>query len=428
MTSLPAAEQSSRRRLGGLLTDEQVHVAVAAVLIGITFVLTDHDRDFVSFATSSNDGATDSPELVTTLARIGLLMGMIGLVAVRRDRVELPRTRVLVPIGVFAGYLALSALWSPDFAFTVRKLIVLSVVVATAACTTLVFDLRRIVDIILVVFASYLVLGVIYEIATGSVKFLRVYRFTGTTGPNQNGVFAAILATICACRLLIAAKSRRATALYWVLLILAAGITLVTLSRTAMAAFFASIVGVGLAIVLSRRASTMQRLAIVGTLAVTGIAILRLSRRRVGLITFDQRRDIWEPLLDAIGERPIAGYGYLGYWVEGGRNSVRNPHSMYIDLLLDGGVIAVVLFLGAVAAPLLILFQRVRHRPSANEVIALAILVFAVVHGLTEAYFSRPTIGLFFLVCLVLRADLDPDQSATIPAESANEPMSDLSS
>lgn len=389
-------------------SDDRRRLIVAAALIGVAFVITDHNREFVSFAASSGDGSVASPVLATVVARLGLLAAMAAMAFTHGEWRRVRWSPTFLPVVVLVGYLALSALWSPDFSFTVRKVIVLGIVVATAACTAATFDLRRLIDLVLIVFVAYLMLGAVYEVATGSVKFLRVYRFAGTTGANQNGVFAAVIALICAGRLALDKGVRAAP--QWVLIAFAAFFTMITMSRTAMVAFVAALVAAGIAVGLSPHSTRRLRaaMAAVITLLVAGVVlVLSNDGRRYNLTQIGRRDLIWEPLLTAIGERPITGYGYLGYWVDEGRNSVEDAHSIYVELLLDGGVIALVLFLVTIGAAMLRQFVITRQQLSADHVVALALLAFALVQGLAESQFIRPTISLFFLLCLVLRTAIE---------------------
>lgn len=76
---------------------------------------------------------------------------------------------------------------------------------------------------------------------------------------------------------------------------------------------------------------------------------------------------------------------------------------MYLDLLLDGGLIALALVLLILGLTIAKLLTATRHGAGANTVFCLAFICFLIVHGLAESSWSRPMIGLLFLSCVVAR-------------------------
>jgi hypothetical protein len=71
------------------------------------------------------------------------------------------------------------------------------------------------------------------------------------------------------------------------------------------------------------------------------------------MTTLTGRIPLWEMLLEAIADSPIVGHGYLAYWddeqVEYLSSTLRweipHGHNMYLVLTLDGGLIALALFM-----------------------------------------------------------------------------------
>lgn len=394
------------REPGRSLVRGPLGLAFTAVFVGVVFVLTDHRRDLVGV--TAGDGG---PTLITTVARLALLGFAAMLVLRGPGRLRVANAPLVIAVGVFALYLGLSAAWSPDSAFTVRKLAVIATVGLTAFCIGQALDLKRITDLILVVFVGYLVLGAGYEIASGSVRFLATYRFTGTTSAAQNGLFAAVVALISAARLYSGAEPRATRAGYWLLLAVSALVTAVSFSRTSMvglgaAALVAAAVAAG-----AERSSVRLRIGVAlsaaGLAGVVTMAILG-NHRSANLGSFGYRSDIWEQMWAAVQDRPIAGYGYRGYWARGSDNRVVDPHSTYLDFLLDGGAIGLVLALLILVLALRSLVPASRRSDGSDALFGVLFVCFAMVHGLAESYFGRPTIGLFFLSCVVAHAAAGP--------------------
>lgn len=89
---------------------------------------------------------------------------------------------------------------------------------------------------------------------------------------------------------------------------------------------------------------------------VGGFSFRDISTLVSGDSTFTGRTEIWDFALSAIAERPMTGYGYQSFWGIGDASSQaqmpdgflkRTPHAHngYIDLLLQGGLVALAIFL-----------------------------------------------------------------------------------
>ena len=375
--------------------------ALTSILVAVVFVLTDHRRDLVGVTAGTN-----GPALITTIARLGLLGFTVTLVILWPQRPSLTRSPLTFAIGSYVLYIAAGVLWSPDPSFTLHKLVVLTTVGITAFCIAQVFDLDQITDLILVILVGYLVLGAAYEISSGSVQLRSDYRFEGTTSANQNGLFAAIVALISGTRLFLSHDSRSPRRTYWLLLIGSIAVTAITMSRTAMISLAAAVLIItALQMTIRTSSARMPLGAFVSTAAIASAVALVVLRgpRRGDLSSFGERSVIWEPLWGAVQERPIHGYGHLGYWVSVPSGRVNNAHSVYLDLLLDGGLIALALVLLILGLTIAKLLTATRHGAGANTVFCLAFICFLIVHGLAESSWSRPMIGLLFLSCVVAR-------------------------
>lgn len=143
---------------------------------------------------------------------------------------------------------------------------------------------------------------------------------------------------------------------------LAVASLLATKSATAVVAGLIALVFVG-AVLLVRRAADgrprmLTRVAITGAaaLAVGGAVVLRgpllALLGRSGDLT--GRVDIWATVLETAWQRPIAGHGWIGYWMPWiepfdtlvYQHGVRQlqAHSAWVDVMLQLGVIGVIVF------------------------------------------------------------------------------------
>lgn len=138
-------------------------------------------------------------------------------------------------------------------------------------------------------------------------------------------------------------------------------VTLLTRSGT-MALALITAAGVLALAVLVRRAAVPQRWMITlgGLLAGAGILLLGLSQRATVLRLLGKsgdltgRTEIWGTVLDLAQQRPVAGWGWIGYWIPWieplGSLVVRNgvgqmhAHNTWLDLYLQLGIIGVIVF------------------------------------------------------------------------------------
>lgn len=111
---------------------------------------------------------------------------------------------------------------------------------------------------------------------------------------------------------------------------------------------------------LQERIISYTLIVLVMTLVLWGIFYLDFSAEEIGIILFDDltftgRTALWEHVIDSILLSPWIGYGYGAFWYIGegtanllGRDSgweavVTSAHNGYLNLLLEGGLVALVL-------------------------------------------------------------------------------------
>jgi O-antigen ligase len=111
-------------------------------------------------------------------------------------------------------------------------------------------------------------------------------------------------------------------------------------------------------------------------------------------LTFTNRTDIWSATVDAINDRPIAGYGWNGAWVDVMTEptitlnreigfEAGHAHNAVLEMLLEGGVIGLALYLtffGSVGAAA---WRALRTHPDIARWVILFIVAQVVV-GLSE--------------------------------------------
>ena len=179
---------------------------------------------------------------------------------------------------------------------------------------------------------------------------------------------------------------------------------------------------------LVRRGVPPQRLAaIAGAVAVVLGSVLWALRDQIVSLTgrdadLTGRSDLWSVALDWAWRRPVSGYGYLGAWhdaeflvdVREQRGRIlSSAHNSFVDVLLGGGVLALVLLVALVAVLYLRAASDALTSTGTNQLWPLALLVFVVVENLTETLLvgNHLTVAVFGALA-VSRVAIAPGRSA----------------
>jgi O-antigen ligase len=274
---------------------------------------------------------------------------------------------------------------------------------------------------------GFFTLAVLTEMALGSFQPWRPsYRFAGTIHPNLQGLNCALLVMAAT---YLALSSARHRASLWALA--GAGFVglLMTKSRTPLASllvaeavfwFIVASPKQKIVTLLSAIFVTCSAMLIFGDTAITQIVQTGLLGRddaeEVGALT--GRVPLWNELNDSIAQRPWQGYGFSSFWIpqhiedisdsQQWANSV--AHSAYLDLTLGVGII------GAGLAVMVVLWSLVRSimlhvaAPHVGFGFIAVLLLFALVHGITESAFANPGfIPLIALSGIAMLAFVNPN-------------------
>jgi O-antigen ligase len=150
-----------------------------------------------------------------------------------------------------------------------------------------------------------------------------------------------------------------------------------------------------------------------GQTGVTGETIVDLDEG----VTSGRTR-FWPHVVDKIGESPLIGYGRLAmrrtglseYLLKeyGPSDAVHHPHNMYLETLLDNGIIGSVpiwLLWAAMIVFSLTLFRSSNHLSSAVGGLSLSLILTSLIAGLTGQHYypQEHTLGIWAAWFLSLR-------------------------
>ena len=121
-------------------------------------------------------------------------------------------------------------------------------------------------------------------------------------------------------------------------------------------------------------------------------ALLGTQRDEGDIGTLTGRVDVWEACLRLAGDRLTFGFGYDGFWdsgtdppnLAGEPVGYQQAHSAYLDQALSTGVVGVTLYVATLFFGVIAAVRRFWQSQSETTLVIGTILVFCIIHGLTE--------------------------------------------
>lgn len=347
------------------------------------------------------------------------------------------------------GWMLTTYLWATEPSHTAFKLAVLMVFTFTAFGISRQLTLDQIGRAFALASVAFILIGFLAEIRFGNLKIVGDYRFTGTVHPNTEATYAS-LACIGA---VLFYRSDKKFSLLVALFVFSIGLIclLLTKSRTSLAAMV-----IGVTAFYAIRFRGMKRLILIsvttcglaiGTLLLTvvsaqmkgalGDAAAMGRSDDVGQLT--GRLPLWEELLEWVAHKPIFGYGYLSMWTaervehlgDMFKWEIPHAHNMYLDVILDGGIVALAFFVLYLVVGLFASARRFLTTSNDGAAFCFALIFFAMVHGSAESFFKQAVFVNLCLYTLLFRLSWtgpeddevrEQDAAAVAPAK-VNEPF-----
>jgi exopolysaccharide production protein ExoQ len=297
----------------------------------------------------------------------------------------------------------LSASWSPDPAISFKRVVAFLCGIVLLVGLVRQFEMERLAEMTVVHAMAAAFIGLVVELVLKRPPALlqEEYRFAGTVHPNHQGVYAAVM--LLCCMYLGWIKSDRR---FFILAFISIVILLATKSRTALAAVI-----VGGAVFVTLVWSPRQRLVtfmvlstvIVGTWmldmagAFTNLEqTVLLDRHNADPTTLTGRTVIWEFAIDKIRDdstRIITGFGYGGFWTKDmvaeldsrAHFKLAEGHNAFLDLFLQGGMVASFLYFWGFFTAGALLLKRARRQKSIASAFGVSLLAFAFIHYIAES-------------------------------------------
>jgi O-antigen ligase len=219
--------------------------------------------------------------------------------------------------------------------------------------------------------------------------------------PNYFGTIIATVIIICAYKILTSSESK----LFYIVIGIVNTISLYLCKS--MFAFIEVFIGVLILLFLLKKNKLLMlwiSAAVLGAFLIFGIGVNLVPRLRDAGVTIRLREQIWQLATDKIKENPVFGHGYMSflYLIKASyrSNTIPHSHSIYLDTILNFGVVGTILLLGYYLS----YYRSVITLYIKKQNVIIPTLIFAVtaaglVHGATDlTMFWIQTLPLYFLI------------------------------
>jgi len=422
MNSTDATAPAKQKEHPVLIGFLMIVVAACFFMIGHDFNMPLQFQEYLE-ATSVEELENVSQMFETTRMRQigGLLLGAVGILLIlQRGRSGRARLDVLGGLLVlFLAWNTLSVAWAEDPALVVRRLALLAMIVVGAVATAQRLTPHQIMTFVLFITFAYIAVGIGNEIYKGTfTPFALGYRFAGTLHPNNQAINCALFFLV-AFGLWREQPQRRMILL--LLIAVALVVLYITRSRTAFTSALAALIlfetfrmrsWKNKLLVFFGGATVLIMIFVFGPLVIEPLQeALKMGRtdvsEDVGQLT--GRRALWTQLMGFAGERPVLGYGYGGFWTEENSRTIMeeqgwpisHAHNGYLDVLLEAGPLALVVFVSIILIAIRRAFLWNRITGSVGYEFMGVVLTFTALNSLLESQVVQRTF-LAFIVGVVL--------------------------
>ncbi|OHV39874.1 MULTISPECIES: O-antigen ligase family protein [Pseudofrankia] len=317
---------------------------------------------------------------------------------------------------IFAIYCVCAGLWSPyrQLALVRGAQLLLTVAIAqTIARRASRRQLHGLAHAFVALVAASVLFGRVHPFPP--VSNLTAGRFTWLyVHPVVAGIYAGAATVIVTGYLVRAGRPHRVWPdwVYRVLLVIVGYGLLATQTRGALSG---AVVAILLVIVLgargARRADLLLTIGILATIGVitssdTILGYLTRGESTEQLATLNDRTNLWTLAYQAFEQKPLTGWGFTASrGIFYSQIGLGGGHNAFINIMVDGGLVGVVLWLamlGGLAVALRHLWRRVAPTERADLTMLTALVVFLLIDGLTAEHMAAPAnvanILLFVLV------------------------------
>jgi O-antigen ligase len=409
---------------GKTLPPQALGAVIAILFVGfwsihpydLSYEVEEHSADeaFVQFSTGNLSREIALP----MLAGLSLALGAGTRIRQRRES-----SLLWVICSAYMVWAYISVIWSDNKILTLKRLVVLTLLLTIAVVLAGRSTLRQLA------FISYVCCGLAFVVSLGCEFYFGTirlgdpeYRFSGVMHANAQGMNLVVF--ILSGLALLSGAVRRYRILLLISITTALPFLILTKSRTATA----TCILVGLYYVFSRCRASLSAillafagLVVASSLVVTNPTLSDVVQNGVlmgrqgeeSIESLSNRLPLWRECLDYLIRDPILGYGYGTFWtperVEQVSNnqgwSVPTAHNGYLDAALDLGLPGVVLYVSLLIGALFYWHRLYQRTGQPLYLYALCLLAWLVLTLITESFqFYHPFWPTFVVYVLIIKA------------------------
>ncbi|MDQ0525229.1 O-antigen ligase [Azospirillum rugosum] len=386
----------------------------------------------------SGDGgefaAEGSGNGIRQLVWMALFAASAPLAWLARERL-LPVLLRLWPLWLALAWCWMSIAWSAAPAVSVKRLVLMTIIVLV--CVTAVSAIGRLSVVwrtIALTLAAIVAIDIAVALLVPSLGRGADGSFTGIhTTKNTAGAFASITILIWSFWMMTAAGTR-----WWQVSIVVCLCTLLFLAGTGSKTSLGA-VGLSGAIAFflgfSLRAGPLAGALAANVMlaggAVVALAVTLLSPRRVLLALFGDatltgRTELWAFLWQFVDRHFFTGVGYQALWMTGSIGllerwqptflnwAIQQAHNGYLDALLTVGAVGLALGIVVLLSALFMSLAMERRADCRGYgILGAALVIFAMIHNLTESSLLRPDHMVWGMTILALACAALPRHDAS---------------
>ena len=369
--------------------------------------------------------ATDDPDAGSGLEKAiwagSYIVALIGLFVERRRAWQLMRNSL--PLLAFLALLLASSFWSDYHDISLKRGLELAGAAADVYFIVVYVRLRDFVSALVVAAGSAAFLSVVLIVADPARGIMQEEYAGAWQGvfTNKNSLGQGMAMGVAAI-ILVAIMKRTDRRLTVPLLGTAVVCTLLVIGSQSATSVVVLLVLVLIILSFLMGQSTkgrqLRRYGLVAILLATLVIAFNFEATITLLgrdSTFTGRTDIWPDVLNAIGQRPILGYGYDTFWLPDGSGSAYMPifldwtpyhaHDGFLELLLDAGASGVGAFLILLVVGVRQAWTYVRGQREVVRLWPLLTMVYFVSANITEASIGKfDALNWFMFMAAVLYA------------------------
>ena len=145
--------------------------------------------------------------------------------------------------------------------------------------------------------------------------------------------------------------------------------------------------------------TSVKAFLLIVTSIIVGMIVLKNAGPILEMIgkdpTLSGRTDVWALALDRAADRPLLGFGYRAYWIEGNKarlmaeeswaDNINHGHNTYLDLFVELGFLGIFAFMVTLGILIFKILSRIKYSNDYINIWAMSSMCFILIRGSAES-------------------------------------------